>query len=124
MNIVNSRQSEAASNVCHDASSEAEAYTSKREKERCLQRKEKIPHFPRGDKEAQNYWQENLTQMQGKLLAFTPEVTEATWATQMLFPFKRGCQLGLQLEGFFSEVSRTLSPTLSLAISTSICQFL
>ena len=34
-----------------------------------------ISHVSRGDKEAQNYWQEYLTQMQGKLLALTPEVT-------------------------------------------------
>jgi len=94
MNIVNSRQSEAASDVCHDASSEAEAYTSKREKERCLQRKEKIPHVPRGDKEAQNYWQENLTQMQGKLLAFTPEVTEATWQHKFFSRSKGAASLG------------------------------
>lgn len=94
-------QSEALNDAYHDASSEAEAYISKREKERCLQRKEKIPHVLHGDKEAQNYGQENLRQMQGKLPAFTPEVTEATWATQMLFLFKRDCQLRLQLEGFF-----------------------
>lgn len=87
-------QSEALNDAYHDASSEAEAYISKREKE-------KIPHVLHGDKEAQNYGQENLRQMQGKLPAFTPEVTEATWATQMLFLFKRDCQLRLQLEGFF-----------------------